>query len=421
MKQILPFSNSSHLELRNIQKYKKHSFVTKDNKEIFDAQSGNGAFPFGFDCKEIIEYVSQELINCPFVRANNYTTSDAVLKLNSEFERLSDKKFTHVFYGLSGSDAIETAIKMAVSYWKAKRQSSKIKILSFLHGYHGSSFVSSSATGMKAFHKPFSKILPFPWTIHINQPRWHGIKTEDEIKILEDQSLIELEETIKKEGAETIAAIIKEPFSWQSGVHPPSKEYFKKLRALCDKNEILLILDDIATGGGKLGSYFGFKWTEIDWDISCNAKAITGGYFPLSATLCNEKVGEVLYDSNFIHGWTFCPSIAGVLSALKTIEIFEKTNIISRSSQIEERIKLNAKKLLASNTIEGYRAVGVFGGLDIKKETASKKIEEELWNNGVQITCYRFDPIFRIILPLTISDKEIDILFDKLGKTLNEF
>ncbi len=420
MKQILPFAISSHQELRNIKKYKKHSFILEDGKEIFDAQSGNGAFPLGFDYREITEYVASEIIKCPFVRANNYTTSDAVLKLNEKFGELSHGKYTHVFYGLSGSDAVETAIKMAVTYWKAKKQSSKVKIISFLHGYHGSSFVSSSATGMKAFHKPYSKILPFTWTIHVNQPRWYGTKNKEEITLIEQESLDELKEAINKEGAETIAAIIKEPFSWQSGVHPPSKEYFKKLRSICDEHHILLILDDIATGGGKLGSYFGFEWTGIDWDISCNAKAITGGFFPLSATFCNKEIGDLLYDSHFIHGWTFCPSIPGVLSALKTIEIFEKTNIISRSSEIEAKLAFYSEKLLKHNIINGYRVAGVFCGLDIKKESANKKIEEELWDNGVQITCYRFDPILRIILPLSITSNEIEQLFKILGKTLNE-
>lgn len=420
MKQILPFAVSSHLELRNIKEYKKHSFITKDGKEIFDAQSGTGTFSLGFDCKEIPEYVAQEILKYPFVRSNNYTTSDAVLKLNEKFGELSHGKYTHVFYGLSGSDAVETAIKMAVTYWKAKRQSTKVKIISFLHGYHGSSFVSSSATGMKAFHKPYSKILPFPWTIHVNQPRWHGIKSKEEITLIEQESLNELREAITREGAETIAAIIKEPFSWQSGVHPPSKEYFKELRAICDEHHILLIIDDIATGAGKLGSYFGSEWTGIDWDISCNGKALTGGFFPLSATFCNKEVGNLLYDSHFIHGWTYCPSMAGVLSALKTIEIYEKTNIMSRSSEIEAELKLCAEELLQQNVIEGYRAAGIFCGIDIKKEAASKKIEEALWNNGVQITCYRFDPVFRVVLPLSVSNEEIKLLFTKLGKTLNE-
>ena len=309
---------------------------------------------------------------------------------------------------------------MAISYWKANKQSSKVKIISFLHGYHGSSFVSSSSTGMKAFHKPFGKVLPFDWTIHVNQPRWHGMLSHEDIKLLEEESIQELKNTIEKEGAETIAAIIKEPFSWQSGVHPPSQSYFKELRAICDQNNILLILDDIATGGGKLGTFFGFEWTGIDWDISCNAKGITGGYYPLSATFCNKKIGDVLYHSNFIHGWTFCPSMSGVLSALKAIEIFERINIANTVSHIEQKIKSNAQKLLDSNVIEGYRCVGVFCGLDISKEASSKQIEQYLWNNGIQITCYRFDPVFRVILPLTITDSEIDVIFKKIGDALIE-
>ena len=417
MKQILPFAKSSAKELKVVQKYNKHSFIDQDGKEIFDAQSGNGAFPFGFDCAEIIDYVAQKIKEVPFVRANNYTTSEAVLQLNEKFKQLSHGRFTHVFYGLSGSDSTETAIKMALSYWKAKRKPEKNKVISFLHGYHGSSFVASSLTGMKAFHKPFKNVLPFEWSIHVNQPRWFGVKTESEIQTIEFESLVELENAIIENGPDSIAAIIKEPFSWQSGVHPSSKNYYQKLSDICHKYDILLIIDDICTGGGKLGTYFGHEWMGIDCDISCNAKGITGGFFPLSATFCNEEVGSVLYDSNFIHGWTFCPSMAGVYSALKTIELWEKSNKVSDISKAMQKCAVN---LLDKGLIEGYRVEGVFCGIDIKPEFANGKIENTLWKNGIQTTCYRFDPVLRFILPLSVTQEEIKKLFSSLGNALNE-
>ena len=418
MKQLLPFSKSAGQDLRMIANYGKHSFFLADGKEIFDAQSGNGAFPLGFDCPELVNFVADNIKRVPFVRANNSTTSDPVLELNAKFKALSKNKFTHVFYGLGGSDSIETAMKMAISYWKSKNVGTKNKFISFLHGYHGSTFASGSATGIKNFHRPFRNTLPLSWTLHANQPRWFGIKSPQEIEQIENTSLTELEAMIQAEGPDQIAAIIKEPFSWQSGVHPPSQQYYKKLRVLCDQYEILLIVDDVCTGAGKLGTYFGAEWMGIDCDISCNAKGISAGFFPLSATFCNEKVGEALYDSHFIHGWTYSPPMTGVFSALKAIELLEQNNSLQRANGIQAKVSVCADRLLKKGLINGFRAQGVFCGMDIENELAKSKIELILWEHGVQMSCYRFDPVLRTILALSITDQEIESLFQTLEKVL---
>lgn len=420
MKQLLPFSKTAEHDLRVVSHYGKHSFFLSSGKEIFDAQSGNGAFPLGFENSEIVDFVAEKVKGVPFVRANNATTSQAVLELNEKFKELSNGKYAYVFYGLGGSDSIETALKMALVYWRAKGRSSKKKVISFLHGYHGSTFVSGSATGIRNFHRPLKPLLPLPWTLHADQPRWYGPKSPGEIKEIEENSLLNLENLILNEGAENIAAILKEPFSWQSGVHAPSREYYQQLRAICDRHEILLIVDDICTGAGKLGAYFGSEWMGIDCDISCNAKGISAGFFPLSATFCSKEVGDALYDTHFIHGWTYSPPLAGVFSALKAIEVIQRDDLLNRALAIENKVSACAKKLFDDGLIEGYRAKGVFCGIDIKDELARGKIEKTLWDNGIQLSCYRFDPILRTILALTTSDAEIEALFFKLEKVLEE-
>lgn len=418
MKQLLPFSKSAGQDMRIISRYGKHSFFLENGKEIFDAQSGNGAFPLGFDCPNLIDYVADNLKGVPFVRANNSTTAAPILALNAKFKALSHGKFSHVFYGLGGSDSIETAMKMALTYWKSKGKPSKNRFISFLHGYHGSTFAAGSATGIRNFHRPFRNTLPLPWTIHANQPRWFGQTPHSEIEQIENQSLVELEQLIQAEGRDQIAAIIKEPFSWQSGVHPPSKPYYQRLRALCDQYEILLIVDDVCTGAGKLGTYFGAEWMGIDCDISCNAKGISGGFFPLSATFCNQEVGDVLYEAHFIHGWTYSPPMTGVFSALKAIEMLEQQDLIARVRDIEIKVTQCAQRLLDAGLLQGFRAEGAFCGMDILSELAKNKIELILWDHGVQMSCYRFDPVLRTILPMTISDQEIESLFQVLETVL---
>lgn len=131
MKQILPFSKTAEHDLRIVEKYGKHSFFLKGGKEIFDAQSGNGAFPLGFQSPEIIDYVANRMGSVPFVRANNATTSDPILELNQKFTELSKGKFKFVFYGLSGSDSIETALKMALVYWRTRASQVKRKLSLF--------------------------------------------------------------------------------------------------------------------------------------------------------------------------------------------------------------------------------------------------------------------------------------------------
>lgn len=389
MKQLFPFSINDPLPtVKNSTEITKYGF--KDNgKDIIDLGLGSsGCFLLGFDRTDLIDAVTEELKKFPFCQSDFVTANNLTTALSQKLFDLSNGYYP--IYSLSGSDAVEGAIKLVQTYHKGAKK----KIIGFKDSYHGSTFMSSSVSGSDYLTNFFGK-----------HPDCEIINYNELDKIDKDT-----------------AAVIIETCSWQGGLVDLGKEYFKKLRSICDKNNALLIIDDIAFCGGKTGTIFGFEKYEVEPDIFCIGKGITGGYFPLSATLCSQKVANTIKPQTLLHGFSYSFPMAGIISVLKYLEILEKEKVLSNYQSLISTAKNLFNSLKNKNLIKDYRNFGVCFFLLLSKEIADYLEKESLfYKHGMHMGLWNNDKEgVLIMIPLNAGQDYFNSLEKKLISALHE-
>lgn len=346
---LFPFSSNSNYQVRNIESYNDFGFVVDGHPVIDLSLGGCGCFMLGFTQHEIIEYVAKRMTTNPFVCGEYYTTNDSVIELADKlYQRTGYKSF----FSTSGSDAIETAIKISGIYHK---NNVKRNIIGVKGAYHGSTFLASGIGDldyMVAANGKSSRCIAIDFT------------TEEEFL-----------STFEQQPNETTAAIVIESCSWSIGLITYSESFWKQLRSICDAKDILLIIDDIAMCGGKTGNYFGFD-LSIKPDMFCVGKAFSGGYFPLTACMLSDNVNDRIKDSLFAHGYTHSFSMSGVYATLKQIELVDTH--IKNYEAVKQQSEALFNKLGLS-----YRSYGLVYYVDIG--VTSPKMEETFFSNGLSI------------------------------------
>jgi adenosylmethionine-8-amino-7-oxononanoate aminotransferase len=353
-KLIFPYVTNSTQHIRNIKQYTEFGFVDGE-KELLDLSLGNcGCFPLGFKRQDIIDRVAQQMQDISFCSGEFFTTNPSVLELGERLYNMSGG-YRSVF-ALSGSDAVEGALRLAQLY------NGKNKFLGFTKSYHGSTYLSSSvsdATYMTDFFGKDSRCI---------------VSNYDLNDITDD-----------------LCAVVIETASWQNGLLDHGKEFWKQLRDICTEKNIVLIVDDIAMCGGKSGSFFGWK-DIVEPDIFTMGKALTGGYFPLSATLISEKIFNVVKDSVFCHGFSYSFSLSGIYSTLAYLDVLEKENILNNHNAILEKAKHIFDNFKNCELIKDYNNYGLVFNLRLHNDKPLESVFEQflyqygisagMWNEG---------------------------------------
>lgn len=400
-KAIFPYALNNDLSnVRNINEYEQFGF-NEHGKSYLDLSMGNcGCFTLGFDRKDIVTKVSEKLNELPFCSGEFLTTNESVQLLAEKLYNLSGG-YRSVF-SLSGSDAVEGAIRIAQLYHLAKEQPRKT-IVGFDNSYHGSTFLSSSAGDTKDMHMMYGRHEP---CITLS-------------RTLED---------LDRDWSDTLCVVI-ETSSWQDGLKPISAEFWSKLRQVCTDNDVILIVDDIAMCGGKTGNMFGWKTHTgeiiIEPDIFTMGKGFTAGYFPLSATLMSEKVFEYVQHVPFVHGFTYSFSLSGIYSVLEYMDVLEKENILSNYENILASAKGIFDSLKSQDVIRSYTHHGLVFNLNLVNqnyydnqetmESHFKKfgLSSGMWNEGG-------DGLL-IIIPLNATEEYIAQLHIRLSNALESY
>jgi len=340
--------------------------IINNGSYVIDPLLHWGCFFLGYtDEYGIVDYVSNIVkSNKPEIAEN--IQYDENYYLNHISFKLADKLYNITngyksFYALSGSDANEGAIKLASAYHKYKGNTRK-KIVSLLNSYHGSTMLTSSIGSDNLLNDPFYTLEPYQNILRIRR--------EFDIKDIE---------------WDDVACFVVETCSYGNGMVPFSKEFWEKLQYIQKEYDVLIIIDDIFFGGGKTGNYVGWKHLPITPDIFTMGKAITGGYFPLSITLYNQKVDEAL-PKDFIwdHGYTYSFSLSGIASAYRYLEILEEHKLLDRYNIIiKEAINIFSKysKILNSFGLTFLIETSRGPKLYIIPLTADDKYFEILRNN----------------------------------------
>lgn len=297
-----------------------------------------------------------------------------------------------VFFANSGAEANEGALKLAKMYFY-KKGSQKKDIISLDHSFHGRTLATVAATGNEKYQKPYRPSMPGFFQVEADNL-----------------------EALKEKVTDTTAAIMIEVVQGESGVHPMSKEYVKALREFCDKNEILLIFDEVQTGMGRCGTLFVHELYGVEPDIFTSAKALGGGV-PIGAVCAKDFVASAFEPGD--HGTTFGGNPLATAAGLAVFEVFEKEDLLKNCTVMGKlfKEKLEALKEKYPDKLEDIRGVGLLIGVEPKEDIAPTVYKKLFENKILTSNCYG---TIRIAPPLNITEEEIDVFINVLDKILKE-
>lgn len=397
---------------------------TADGKQVFDGLSGLWCTGMGHGRQEIIQAVSKgiaQLDFAPSFQVGNPLAFEAANKLKA----LTPQGLDYVFFTNSGSESVETALKMARAYWRQKGQASKTKLIGRTRGYHGVNFGGMSVGGIGANRKLYGQGIDTDHLPHtcLEQNRFskglpeHGAELADV-----------LEELVALHDASNIAAVIVEPMSGSGGVIVPPKGYLKRLREICTKFDILLIFDEVITGFGRTGHAFGADAFGVTPDIMTVAKGLTNGCIPMGATIASQEIYQTFmqtagpdYAIELPHGYTYSGHPVASAAAIAAMELFEQEKLADKAAQLAPYFEQQLHQLKGLKHIVDIRNFGLAGSVEIASfgnEPAKRPFEifRRCWDAGVFVRC---GANTIQLAPPFISDKgQIDNLFNVLGDAI---
>lgn len=317
--------------------------IDRDGNRLLDAFAGLYCVNVGYGRTEIIEAMAAQAQELAYYHAYvGHGTEAAITLAKMVLERAPDH-MSKVYFGLSGSDANETNIKLVWYYNNILGRPEKKKIISRWRGYHGSGLMTGSLTGLELFHKKFD--LPLAQVLHTDAPYYFRRadldQSEDEFVA---HCVAALEALIAREGADTIAAFIGEPALGTGGLVPPPPGYWPAIQAVLERHDILLIADEVVTGFGRLGSMFGSDHYGMRPDLITIAKGLTSAYAPLSGSIVSDRMWRVLEqgtDENgpIGHGWTYSAHPIGAAAGVANLRLIDKMNLVQNAGDMGRYFK----------------------------------------------------------------------------------
>ena len=409
-----------------------------EGHQILDAMSGLWCVNLGYGRKELAQAAYEQMEELPYYNNFFQCTHPPAIELSSVLGQVSPKGMDHVFFTSSGSEAIDTVVRMVRYYWSLLGKPDKKIILGRNNAYHGSTIAGASLGGMSGMHAQGD--LPIPNIHHIQQPYWFAEGGDLDKDTFGKQVANDLERAIKEHGIENIAGFIAEPIQGAGGVIIPPETYWPEVQNIIDRYEILLIADEVITGFGRLGDWFASSVYEIKPDLISFAKGVTSGYLPLGGVLVNNRVANAIIDKGgeFAHGFTYSGHPAACAVALKNIEIIEEEKILDEvKSKTAPYLQEELLKLADHPLVGEARIIGLMGAIELcaNKETRERFSSEGRFtsldeisagslcrdlsiNNGLVMRAVGDTMI--IAPPLIINQEQIDELIIKATKTLDD-
>ena len=307
----------------------------RDGNRFLDAFSALYCVNAGYGRKEIADAMSHQAHKLAFFHAFAGHGNEPAIRLAKMIMERAPKHMARVYFGLSGSDANETNIKLVWHYNILLGRPNKRKIISRWRGYHGSGLVSGSLTGLKGYHARFN--LPLPGFLHTDAP--HFLRRPD-LAMTEtsftDYLIAQLEAMIETEGADTIAAFIGEPVMGTGGLVPPPDGYWPRIQEVLDHHDILLIVDEVVTGFGRTGRMFGSDTYNLKPDFMTIAKGLTSAYAPLSGSIISDRVFDVLSQGTddhgpLYHGWTYSAHPVCAAAGVATLQLIDDLGLVANA------------------------------------------------------------------------------------------
>jgi 4-aminobutyrate---pyruvate transaminase len=404
----------------------------QDGNRYLEGLAGLWCAALGFNDKRLVDAATEQLEKLPTYHMFGGKSHPPGIELAEHLLRIAPVPMARVMFVCSGSEANETAIKLVRYYNHALGRPEKRKIISRVRGYHGVTMACASVTGLPHLHRDFG--LPLEGVFHADCPHyyrdgWPG-ETEEQFAL---RLAGNLERLILREGPDTVAAFIAEPIMGAGGVIMPPETYFEHIQAVLDKYEVLLIADEVITAFGRTGKMFGCETYGIKPDLITLAKGLSSGYQPIGAVLISEPIHEAMLMQSqkigtFGHGHTYSGHPVCAAVALRTLQIYEQDNILSRVAEVAPYFAARLHALGSHPLVGQARAVGLIGALELMADAVQKvpfdpklavgpRIVQQALRRGVILR-----PVGDTITfcpPLIIAKSEIDLLFDAVTEALD--
>ena len=314
-----------------------------NGNKLLDGFAGLYCVNVGYGRSEVADAIAVQAKELAYYHAYVGHGTEASITLSKMIIDRAPANMSKIYYGLSGSDANETNIKLVWYYNNVLGRPEKKKIISRWRGYHGSGLMTGSLTGLELFHKKFD--LPLAQVVHTEAPYYFR---RDDLGMSEAEFVVhcaaKLEELILAEGPDTIAAFIGEPALGTGGLVPPPVGYWGAIQPILKKYDILLIADEVVTGFGRLGSMFGSEHYGIEADIITSAKGLTSAYAPLSASIVSERVWKVLEQGTdefgaIGHGWTYSAHPIGAAAGVANLKLVDELGLVKNAAETGDYFK----------------------------------------------------------------------------------
>jgi len=403
-------------------------------RKSLDAFAGLYCVNVGYGRQKIADAIAAQAKSLAYYHAYVGHGTDASIRLSKMIIDRAPKGMSRVYYGLSGSDANETNIKLIWYYNNVLGRPEKKKIISRWRGYHGSGVMTGSLTGLAGFHNAFD--LPRAPILHTEAPYYY--RREDRSQSEEQFAQYcadQLEKLILAQGPETIAAFIGEPVLGTGGIVPPPKTYWQKIQAVLKKYDILLVADEVVTGFGRLGSMFGSDHYGIEPDLITIAKGLTSAYAPLSGVVVGEKMWKVLVEGSdklgpIGHGWTYSAHPICAAAGVANLELIDELGLVKNAGETGAYFRGELAKAVGGHKNVGeVRGEGMLAAVEFVEDRDDRTFFDPAKKIGPQVAAALAErgvigrampqgDILGFAPPLCLTKEEADIVVAKTAEAV---
>ena len=405
-------------------------YDSEDN-EILDGMAGLWCVNIGYGRDELAEVAAQQMKELPYYNSFFKCTVPTATLLAQKIISFAPKNISQVFYGSSGSESNDTALRLVRHYWALEGKPEKNRIISRKNAYHGSTVAGTSLGGMSGMHAQLGGAVPN--IVHVMMPYAFELalpgESDHDFGLRAAKAV---EDAILEAGPENVAAFIGEPVMGAGGVKIPPASYWPEVQRICRKYDVLLMLDEVITGYGRTGNWFAAETFGVEPDTITTAKALTSGYQPLSALLVGDRIASTLVEKGgeFYHGYTYSGHPVACAVALRNLEIIEQEGLVERVREDTGPYFAQAlRERIAPHPLVGEtRSVGMMAAIEIVRDKATKErfqpegsaavvIRDHAIANGMMLRATGDSMI--LSPPLIWTRETIDLACERILKALD--